>query len=76
MLVGEAGTTVYTDLGAARLAPVYYRVGVGEVSAAPPPCSWSFDTSARTLQLSWSGTGFYLQAQTNSPGVGLSDGLG
>ncbi|HOC57754.1 MAG TPA: choice-of-anchor Q domain-containing protein, partial [Verrucomicrobiota bacterium] len=71
-LAGQAGSTSYTDTNAASLAPLYYRVGVGDYVAPGPPLTWSFNATARTLQLSWSATGFRLQAQTNSLGVGLS----
>jgi len=71
-LVGQAGTTTYTDINAARLAPVYYRVGVGNFVTPAPKLVWRFNAGARTLQMSWSGDGFRLQAQTNSQGVGLA----
>jgi len=75
-LVGQVGTTTYTDTNAAHLAPLFYRVGVGNyVAPTSPPAPtlvWRFNPGARTLQLSWSGAGFRLQAQTNRLGVGLS----
>ena len=74
-LAGQAGVTSYTDTNAASLAPLYYRVGVGSYAAPTPPAPrlvWRFDAGAGTLEMSWAGTGFRLQAQTNSLGVGLA----
>jgi hypothetical protein len=75
-LAGQAGTTTYTDTNAAHLSPLYYRVGVGEAIPWTPPSAPTlaghFNPAARTLQLSWSGEGFRLQAQTNRLGMGGS----
>jgi hypothetical protein len=75
-LLGQAGTTTYTDTNAARLAPLYYRVGVGNyVAPTSPPAptlAWRLSDGARTLQLSWDGAWFRLQAQTNRLGISLS----
>jgi hypothetical protein len=45
---------------------------VGNYVAPAPALAWRFDGGTRTLELSWSGSGFRLQAQTNGLGVGLS----
>ncbi len=74
-LVAQAGTTTFIDTNASRLSPLYYRVGVGTyfapISPPPPTLTWQFSRSTRTLELSWTGAGFHLQAQTNSPGAGI-----
>jgi hypothetical protein len=75
-LIGQAGTTTYTDTGAAGLSPLFYRVGAG-VCIAPtnppqPTLTWRDNPSAGTLTFTWSGTGFRLQAQTNRSEGGLS----
>ena len=74
-ILGQSSTTSYTDTNAADLSPRYYRVGVGNYLAPPSPprptLTCQYDGGSGTLQLSWSGTGFHLQAQTNSLGVGL-----
>jgi hypothetical protein len=58
------------------MAPLYYRLGVGtyvaSTSPLAPTLAWHFNGVARTLQISWSGAGFRLQAQTNRLGVGWS----
>jgi len=73
---GQAGTTSYTDINAANLSPLFYRVGVGNYIAPtnppPPTMTWQFNAGTRTLHINWIGTGFRLQAQTNSLGVGLT----
>ncbi len=38
-LLGQAGTTTYTDTNAARLAPLFYRVGGGELHRAHQPAA-------------------------------------
>jgi hypothetical protein len=73
-ILGESGTTRYTDTNAADLSPRYYRVGVGSYLAPPsllrPTLTCQYDGGSGTLQLSWSDTGFHLQAQKNTLGVG------
>jgi hypothetical protein len=75
-LLGQTGTTSYTDTNAAALSPLYYRVGASYyIPPAPPPpptLSCQYGAGAGTLQLSWNGVGFRLQAQTNGPGSGLT----
>jgi hypothetical protein len=75
-ILGQAGTTSYTDTNAAGLSPRYYRVGVGNYlappSAPPPTLTCQYDAGSGTLQFSWSGTDFHLQAQTNSLSGGIS----
>jgi hypothetical protein len=75
-LPGQAGTTSYTDTNAARLALLFYRVGVGNyVAPTNPPrptLLCQLNGASRTLQITWSGTGFRLQSQTNGPASGLT----
>jgi hypothetical protein len=74
-VLGQADTTTYTDTNAASLSPLFYRVGVGaNVAPTNPPqpmLTWQQDTGTGTLQLSWNGLGYRLQAQTNGAGYGL-----
>jgi hypothetical protein len=75
-ILGQAGTTSYTDTKAAGLSSLLYRVGVGNYLAPPSPplptLTCQYDAGSGTLQLSWSGTGFRLQARTNSLSGGIS----
>ena len=73
-LLGQAGTTSYTDTNAAGGVQSFYRVGVvSYVAPTNPPrpvITWQSNPGAGTVTLSWSGAGYRLQAQTN----GLSSG--
>ena len=75
-IIGQTGTTSYTDTNAAGRSPRFYRVGVGNYLAPPSPPAptlmWQFDAGARQLQLSWSGTGYHLEVQTNSLGASIT----
>jgi hypothetical protein len=73
-LLGQAGTTSYTDTNAAGRVQLLYRVGVGNyIAPTNPPrpvITWQGNPGAGTMTLSWSGEGYRMQAQTN----GLSSG--
>ena len=73
-LLGQAGTTSYTDTNAAGRIRSFYRVGVGNYAAPTNPprpvITWQRNPGAGPVTLSWSGDGYRLQAQTN----GLSSG--
>ena len=75
-ILGQSGTTSYTDTNAASLSPLFYRVGVGNYIPPPTPpaptLTCQYDAGSGTLQLSWSGAGFHLQVQANGLGSGIT----
>jgi hypothetical protein len=68
-LLGQAGTTSYTDTNAAGRVRSFYRVGVGNYVAPTNPLrpviTWQANPGVGTVTLSWSGEGYRLQTQTN-----------
>jgi hypothetical protein len=62
-LVGQAGTTTYTDTNWAQLARLFYRVGVGDylgtIAPPTPTPEGPFHDAAQTRRLNWPRTDDY-----------------